>query len=544
MDMVYRGAESVIVWLGTEADESTLAMETMSLIGKHMIFEKHTNSVKIIAPNSRLSELRNDHQKLIQEQQRWIACQSLLTRPWFSRLWIYQEINLASDAFLTLGNYTLPWEDFVTTFQWIRSQALPGSPMSKFLNLKLLEQINNLFSPNSRLYADMLEDTKESYCSDPRDRVYALLGISSNNMGIIPDYEKTTEEVYTDLMCRNIRHRKSLVLLRYCQIRSPHSRLRELPSWVPDFSVPNGSRPITHCEASGRSAAETHYNKANGSLLIRGLHSATVIALTKPISTNASLTEIIVHCTTWEPSNMSTSHYSHYHRIEPMFDAFVSTLLCGEIDEILPLGLVPLTLETCKQAYRDCVEHKQMEDSTVRYIEKVVARVTGRAFFKTDNGFMGLCPADTRVGDHVVVALGNTTPLLLRPSKRNSAYKVVGGCYVHGMMGGEVILGALPVSWKSSMAIIEGAMSKVYKHGERITQQDPRLGSMPSGWVTRYGRYRRDGNDYTDELDQHGHLRYMQFKHLQSEEWTRFDPRLTSHALASRNVGIKDFLLV
>jgi len=81
--------------------------------------------------------------------------------------------------------------------------------------------------------------------SDPRDKVYAVLGISSgidlNNDRITIDYNKTVEQLYTDFAQYLIYSRQSYDVLSYYgrqQLLSSPATLRK--SWVPDWRVPLG----------------------------------------------------------------------------------------------------------------------------------------------------------------------------------------------------------------------------------------------------------------------------------------------------------------
>ena len=63
----------------------------------------------------------------------------------------------------------------------------------------------------------------------------------------------------------------------------------------------------------------------------------------------------------------------------------------------------------------------------------------------TRSGFLGLGPTGVRGGDVVAVLLGCGVPLVLRPEGGGAGggravghkYRVVGECYVHGLMDGE-----------------------------------------------------------------------------------------------------------
>ena len=63
--------------------------------------------------------------------------------------------------------------------------------------------------------------------------------------------------------------------------------------------------------------------------------------------------------------------------------------------------------------------------------------MSGRKFFITKAGRMGLGPAEMRPGDVVCVLFGSPTPFLLRRTTVVEEFKFVGECYVNGLMNGE-----------------------------------------------------------------------------------------------------------
>lgn len=62
-----------------------------------------------------------------------------------------------------------------------------------------------------------------------------------------------------------------------------------------------------------------------------------------------------------------------------------------------------------------------------------------RHLFVTEGGYVGAAPLGTQRGDEVWVLFGCSIPLLLRRSL-GGRYRVVGECYVHGFMYGEVMV--------------------------------------------------------------------------------------------------------
>lgn len=80
-----------------------------------------------------------------------------------------------------------------------------------------------------------------------------------------------------------------------------------------------------------------------------------------------------------------------------------------------------------------------MGDET-RFWKRFRESSSGRRFFITNTGHMGMGPEKIREGDWVVVLAEVHLPIILRhvesvPNK----YQVIGPCYINGIMSGEVI---------------------------------------------------------------------------------------------------------
>ena len=65
---------------------------------------------------------------------------------------------------------------------------------------------------------------------------------------------------------------------------------------------------------------------------------------------------------------------------------------------------------------------------------------TGRAFCLTTNGFMGFSPKATAPGDDICVFFGNDVLFVVRLLP-NRHYRLIGECYIYGLMHGEVMKG-------------------------------------------------------------------------------------------------------
>jgi hypothetical protein len=143
------------------------------------------------------------------------------------------------------------WETFRSSVYWMGAYIVDSIPA--MLNVFSNDYIVNSIYPIIATLRErdspvaLVQDTRHSFCSDPKDRIYGLLSILPLKMrqGIHVNYDNTQEEVYQAFAREHIRYSQSLDILAACEFReSPN-----LPTWVPDFSLPK--RPMAFDRAFG-----------------------------------------------------------------------------------------------------------------------------------------------------------------------------------------------------------------------------------------------------------------------------------------------------
>jgi hypothetical protein len=72
----------------------------------------------------------------------------------------------------------------------------------------------------------------------------------------------------------------------------------------------------------------------------------------------------------------------------------------------------------------------------VQQLQFFAVTASGRKLVGTSNGFLGIAPLAARHGDLVYILLGCNLPVILRGTGRGS-FKLIGECYVQGLMNGE-----------------------------------------------------------------------------------------------------------
>lgn len=211
MKLVYERADRVIVWLGSLYDIESVSSDGMAMLAEA---RKELERVPIVEstrmPGTRAWSIAR--QALIknrsQEEYQYMcaAVKHLLGQPYFTRMWIIQEVASARSGFVVCGDGGITVSIPMRLFMLLPSllglhperhvQAiLDAMPMSYQRRTGWWNEKNNL--------GTLLVKFQDSKCTDPRDSVYALLGISSDpglQQTLRPDYGVTVGQVFQNTL--------------------------------------------------------------------------------------------------------------------------------------------------------------------------------------------------------------------------------------------------------------------------------------------------------------------------------------------------------
>ena len=303
-------------------------------------------------------------------------------------------------------------------------------------------------------------------CGNPRDKVYALLGICNDvRMGDITiDYSFSVARVYCEAAKFIFRKERSLKLLSACQ---SYGSSVELPSWVPDWSMDARFRPMRSMisweageeeedvrrtfNAAGSRSAQVNISDDMRAMTIQGMVCATISSLGTDIGNGADFVEtpesqkrmFSLFYTWWSLAKKCTMEMTT--QDERRIDAFWRTI-------ITDMGLYrqKATPEKEGNQFRLWMrktnysafeaEDLVIPDGRHQWLEFTASfqqATTNRTFFITREGHMGLGPRNIEPGDVVCILVGAQVPFVLRAS--NDGYALLGECYCHGIMYGEAV---------------------------------------------------------------------------------------------------------
>jgi hypothetical protein len=136
---------------------------------------------------------KNGHDLGDSSQDPTVDSRTVLQVPYFSRIWVIQELLLSRTATITFGNHTMHWKDLLSNVK--TSPSIIGTKASG-------NWVEHFASEGEdQTLCSLLVATKNCKCGDLRDRVYGLMGlITEGQRGNLPvDYNISVQQLYTGL---------------------------------------------------------------------------------------------------------------------------------------------------------------------------------------------------------------------------------------------------------------------------------------------------------------------------------------------------------
>jgi hypothetical protein len=80
-----------------------------------------------------------------------------------------------------------------------------------------------------------------------------------------------------------------------------------------------------------------------------------------------------------------------------------------------------------------------MNGSAVEFLRRVQAATWNKKFMITVGGKFGLVPEESKRRDSLCLIYGCSVPVVMRPTPNGNHWLLVGECYIHGIMNGELL---------------------------------------------------------------------------------------------------------
>ena len=456
MVKIYQTALTTIVWLGDGTIESDKAIRFML---------EHQDDVS--KDDSDLTQPMNYREEFL------ALAAGILVRPWWERVWIIQEITVSKDVLVVCGSMSVPWwlvAKFIAVVNLYHEPAC-AQILRQFPRHQVPNTSMGLDLAGSRWHqrdhgkqrlASLLLQFRSWKSTLAIDKIYGVLGLSieAQEPALKPDYKNlTAQDVYIATTKFIIEQQQKLDFI--C-IATGATHLEGLPTWAPDFTVPSVdvATPL-----KGRDLAQSLYSAAKDVPMVVSFSQNDRIMSVDGILVDS--TSILAPY--WDP-NLSRQEFrqqlpismqkwadlakSSLDKIQTRYGStYPVPIVMGKTltaDRILDADFKVSRFDNDK-SWIDLPEappdEYQRHGSSDRQrsvwddnkVDMVRGAISNRCFMISESGYVGIVPRAAKAGDIFCVLFGCETPLLLRPTEGGSYHKLIGECYIPGIMDGEKI---------------------------------------------------------------------------------------------------------
>ncbi|KAK4209181.1 heterokaryon incompatibility protein-domain-containing protein [Rhypophila decipiens] len=470
MASIYRGASRVITYIGHESDGSTAAVAlAASLLGA---FE---DRVKVDLQDA--SGLAKAGLPPITDKS-WKALKELCLRRWAGRCWCAQEFLCNKDLIMMCGRTVFPaWTTLLSVVRLVYARQLPAAMIPShdedpdslrdclisLINLR--SPLQYMLKPQRKQLLKLLQSFHPFQVSDPRDKVYSLLGhsLDHEHLGIEVDYTISPEQLYTTVAAEIATEYQDLRLLLS---NLHHKSLSNLPSWVPDWSTWYFGSDLGGAGYDHTLFASGH---TRASLKVIGTRLQTKLSVSGCLLDTITWVgdEILPYYTTHEKPVATrrrgwiTKQLEVVRKLDPYPYLGNSGTQNPDITTVLWKTLISNTNHDESIAKAEYVDYfnahyhhtdhpddargardndaSDMSEKARRFCDAVRWRSRYRRVATTESGYFGAVPQKAQVGDILCLFQGGRHLYIVRPVDSGQLFKYVGHAYVHGLMGGEIV---------------------------------------------------------------------------------------------------------
>lgn len=254
---IFKAAKTVNAWLGEAEEGSSKAMRALNDWGKWLLRYKQEATSDNPAYTWQLPDIKIPVPPV--EDPLWGHISRLLSRKWFNRLWIVQEVVVASDLNVMCGTEApVPWDTFYAGAyycflqeKWRKERDLAiGDEKTRANILKLGELRFDSHSEHGKFQAqhkmlDLLLQCDHKDVTDPRDRMFGTISMATDahREELQPNYNLTAPQVTRNYARFFVEQGDAFELLYRTRFKArkswpEHMRAADpaLPSWIPDLT--------------------------------------------------------------------------------------------------------------------------------------------------------------------------------------------------------------------------------------------------------------------------------------------------------------------
>jgi hypothetical protein len=470
MRQIYSSASTVVAWLGSSFRNSDTLFTYLQRLGNGIVAHDWKGLAALHDNDAHVQEISE-------------AFNVFCLREYWTRLWIMQEFSMGLKVVIMCGSSIIPYEVLAEALDSSEAVATENRARPAKAKARLMRQIDSIFSSPSFSFCQSVVNRRYKYrdrsyggddffhvvtsclilevdynypiTSDPRDRVFALLYLSTDSYDFshLIDYSKSCQRVYQETALAFF-GQGHIDLLAYCQFPKT---IPDLPSWVPDWNMPLRypcTKPpwVSKFSASGNTAHKQEMIEVQpGRLEVKGVALDTVISYGNvwdpdwdtPLDRATALAfidEVFDLC------NQSPRVRVGEERLEACRIAACDGVSYGAVD--ISGNLMINYLADFLHAYhwlRDSGKTKNGKDVAPdddNWLVRELHYLHTRRPFITKTGYVGLGPMHLEEEDEICILYGSVTPYIVRRYDEGG-FTLIGEAFVHGAMYGEALRGAV-----------------------------------------------------------------------------------------------------
>jgi hypothetical protein len=467
MSLIYSGAARTLIWMGESQQEDVdSALDLICRIVNRWDNRQPAQYFKIDDSSMQTSVSRPTG-PVATESDEDKALSAIFSLSWFRRKWVIQEAVLSRSCEIVFQNCRISWYWVGLAAAILRNQKIPNlyinDPAETGLyNAYLIFRLSDHEGlPAIKLtFLQLLRLTTNFEASDPRDAIFALLGLETKDHHpqklpfIKADYRMDAETLFRKVAERFLTQSEPLKFIvnseywpkgLYTSTRKQGSD----PSWVPRWGSKAGFMLCPWSLEDGFSPAEgmdfQRKDTDDGShLIVRGIELSTVLFCLPEYRTD-NLRDLIT-CGIFDTISMES------------LELLSRTLTCGRNAyggrekrrrELIPhlAAFICADTESLPSQLPTSAPDKSVDISLIQVLaekgdwkifEEVAKNVSyNSSLFLTTSGHIGFGPSQMGPGDIVCVLGGADMPVVLR--KHEGSYDLVGECYIDDIMEGQAV---------------------------------------------------------------------------------------------------------
>lgn len=464
MARIYQQASLVVVWLCSELDGSALAIKQVQGLLNHLYSSGLTEAA-----------IEGCDPELL------LALGRIFTQTWFERVWTLQEAALARKIIVFIGDQTLEWSilvKLVTALTRVRERCStplllteklwPGNGFKDCTALTAIPNIDTCkIKYDARFVPQLARICRTRKCSDPKDRVYGILGMLPKQLqrtiAARANQQDVVAELYVVFMAFVLENDS---LLHGLSMAASKARDSSLPTWCADLHQPPSTNLLTDYDAyeAGQNIIRPPTNRGTWdarrptelSLTIAMLDTVKHIVdsrwfdledLSSTRRSSASTINKVRHNVTWVAACTQAAH-THMSGTRTSGESSVKQAvlrtLIADQDQVSAQGRYERSgnASVAEDWLRSAQAEAPAENppgGVVRGLEQISRACIGRRFCITSKGRLCLAPAQVQNEDVVCLVQGAKVPFVIRPvAGETNRFTLVGEAYLDGVMYGEL----------------------------------------------------------------------------------------------------------